>query len=171
MGIQLVSGNTSTKTRITPNNPEAWKPVDEWEPLPLLRGSPELTSSDFIVDTDSFDHSHEMHNDFRLLHATVVGMAKKSAAEILVILEKLWKNVAKKDVAYLLGDSPIAEDLRIWMLSIMIHMDQVLSLQNRVFPHRECLLTARMVVCLYDSAGKCYYCFTLRENMLMHICV
>lgn len=152
---QLASGNTSTKTRITPNSPEAWKLVDEWEPLPLLRGSPELPSSGLLVDTDSFDYSPGMHNDFRLLHAAVVRMARKSAAEILVTLETLWNNVAKKDVANLLGDSAIVEDLRRWMLSTMIHMDQVPTAENRVSPRRECLLTARMVVCLYDSAGKC----------------
>lgn len=155
MGSQFISGNNRTKTRITPNSPEVWKPVDEWEPLPLLRGSPEPTPSEFLVDADSFDHSRGIHDDFRLLHAAAVRMARESAAEILVTLETLWKNAAKKDVAYLLGDSPTVECLRRWMLSIMIHMDQVPTLENRVFPRKECLLTARMVVCLYDSAGKC----------------
>lgn len=82
-------------------------------------------------------------------------MASKSAAEILVALETLWKDAAKKDVVYLLGESAVVEDLRRWMLSTMIHMDQVPAVGNRVSPRKECLLTARMVVCLYDSAGKC----------------
>lgn len=155
VGSKLASGDNSMKPRITPNNAEAWKPVDEWEPLPLLRGSPELTSSDFLVDADYFEHSRGIHNDFRLLHAAVVSMAKKSAAEILVILETLWKKVAEKDVADLLADSPVAESLRRWMLSTMIHMDQIPTPENRMLPRKECLLTARMVVCLYDSAGKC----------------
>lgn len=152
----LTSANARTKTRITPNSPEAWKLVDEWEPLPLLRGSPELPSPGLLVDTNSSDHSPG-HSDFRLLHAAVVRMASKNATEILVTLEALWKNVAKKDAADLLGDNPAVEDLRRWMLSTMIHMDQVPTLENRVSPRKECLLTARMVVCLYDSAGKC--CF------------
>jgi hypothetical protein len=151
---QLVSANASKKTRITPNSPEAWKPVDEWEPLPLLRGSPELSSPGFLVDIDSFDQTPGVHNDFRLLHTAAVRMAQRSAPEILVTLETLWKSVAKKDAAYLLGDNAVVEDLRRWMLSTMIHMDQVPTLENRVSPRRECLLTARMVVCLYDSAGK-----------------
>ncbi|KAM0517789.1 hypothetical protein ACHAPE_004767 [Trichoderma viride] len=155
----LASANASTKTRITPNSPEAWKLVDEWEPLPLLRGSPELPSSGLLADTDSSDHSPG-HNDFRLLHAAVVRMASKNVAEILVTLEALWKNVAKKDAADLLGDSPVVEDLRRWMLSTMIHMDQVPTLKNRVSPRKECLLTARMVVCLYDSA---------EENLLRNL--
>lgn len=161
---QLASSNASTKTRITPNSPEAWKPVDEWEPLPLLRGSPEPSSSGLLFDADSFDHSPGIHTDFRLLHTAVVRMASKSAAEILVALETLWKDAAKKDVAYLLGDSAAVEDLRRWMLSTMIHMDQVPALGNRVSPHKECLLTARMVVCLYDSAGKCWLCFIRIEQ-------
>ncbi|KAH8127834.1 hypothetical protein FP744_10000882 [Trichoderma asperellum] len=161
---QLASGDDSTKPRITPNNPEAWKPVDEWEPLPLLRGSPELTSSDFLVDADYFDHSCGIHNDFRLLHAAVVSMAKKSAAEILVILETLWKNVAKKNVVDLLVDSPVAESLRRWMLSTMIHMDQVPTPENRMLPRKEYLLTARMAVCLYDSAATVAYLAALEPS-------
>lgn len=161
---QLASANANTKKRITPNSPEAWKPVDEWEPLPLLRGSPEPSSSGLLVDTDSFNHSPGKHNDFRLIHAEVVKMASKSAAEILVTLETLWKNAAKKDVGYLLGDSAVVEELRRWMLSTMIHMDQVPTHENRVFPRRECLLTARMVVCLYDSAGKCRPLLHIEQN-------
>ncbi|KAM0453254.1 hypothetical protein ACHAPV_009048 [Trichoderma viride] len=161
---QLASSNASTKTRITPNSPEAWKPVDEWEPLPLLRGSPEPSSSGLLFDADSFDHSPGIHTDFRLLHTAVVRMASKSAAEILVALETLWKDAAKKDVAYLLGDSAAVEDLRRWMLSTMIHMDQVPALGNRVSPHKECLLTARMVVCLYDSAATVAYLAALEPT-------
>ncbi|KAK1237490.1 hypothetical protein MKX08_003115 [Trichoderma sp. CBMAI-0020] len=161
---QLASSNASTKTRITPNSPEAWKPVDEWEPLPLLRGSPEPSSPGLLVDTDSLDHSSGIHNDFRLLHTAVVRMASKSAAEILVTLKTLWKNAAKKDVAYLLGDSAVVEDLRRWMLSTMIHMDKVPALETRVSPRKECLLTARMVVCLYDSTATVAYLAALEPT-------
>ncbi|KAL7922130.1 hypothetical protein ACQKWADRAFT_327209 [Trichoderma austrokoningii] len=161
---QLVSENASTKARITPNSPEAWKPVDEWEPLPLLRGSPEPPSPGLLVDVDSVEHSPGIHNEFRLLHAAVVEMAKKNATEILATLETLWKNVAKKNVAYLLGNSDIVEDMRRWMLSTMIHLDQAPSLDNRVSPRKECLLTARMVVCLYDSAATVAYLAALEPT-------
>lgn len=167
----LALENASTKKRITPNSPEAWKPVDEWEPLPLLRGSPEPSSSGLLVDNDSFDHSLGKHNDFRFIHAEVAKMASKSAAEILLTLETLWKNVASTDVGYLLGDSAVVGELRRWMLSTMIHMDQVPTLENRVSPRRECLLTACMVVCLYDSAGKCGLCFILSRTILMYMCL
>lgn len=166
---QLASANSGTKKRITPNSPEAWRPVDEWEPLPLLRGSPEPSSSSLLVDNDSFDHSPGNHNDFRFLHAEVVKMASKRAAEILSTQETLWKNVAKTDVGYLLGDSAVVGELRRWMLSTMIHMDQVPTLENRVSPRRECLLTARMVVCLYDSAGKCRLFFIQQNDTNVHV--
>jgi hypothetical protein len=167
MDSRLPPEDSSIEMPITPNNPEAWKPVDEWEPLPLLRVSPEPSIYDCMVDSNLLDHNQGIHKNFGLLHAAVVRMANKSAPDILSRLETLWQDVAKNDVIYLLGDSPRVEDLRRWMLSTMIRMDQVPTIENQVAPRRQCFMTARMVVCLYDSAGKCRCCSMLSSTMLM----
>ncbi|KAH6603309.1 hypothetical protein Trco_008084 [Trichoderma cornu-damae] len=152
--------DTSTEMSITPNNPEAWKPVDEWEPLPLLRGSPE----------PAFDQSADskggvgINKDFRLLRAEAVAMASTGAPDILSRLEALWKAVPKEDVAFLLGDGPEVEELQRWMLSTMIHMDQIPPLDGQNFPRRESPLTARMTISLYDSAAIVAYLAALEPT-------
>lgn len=142
----------NTEVPITPNNPEAWKPLDDWEPRPLLEESPEPTfeSGDpNQLPTDGIG----INKNFCWLRATVVEMAETSVPEILSRLETVWKGVAKKDVPFLLGDSPEVEELRRWMLSTMIHMDKVPTRDAQWLPRRISPLTARMTISLYDSAG------------------
>lgn len=151
----LRPADSSVEMPITPSNPEAWRAVDDWEPRPLLRESPERTF-DQVVDFDQLpENGVGINKSFRWLRTAVIDMANTSAPDILSRLETLWKGVAKKDVAFLLGDSPEVEEQRRWMLSTMIHMDQVPTIDGQVFPRRESPMTARMIVSLYDSAGIC----------------
>ncbi|RFU76946.1 hypothetical protein TARUN_5294 [Trichoderma arundinaceum] len=163
----LRTTDTSTEMPITPNNPEAWRAVGDWDsdsPPPLLRGSPEPTF-DQPLDLDSSHDGIGIHKNFRLLQAAVVKMANTSASGILSRLETLWKDVVKKDVSFLLGDSSGVEELRRWMLSTMIHMDQVPALDGRVAPVRISPLMARMVVCLYDSPATVAYLAALEPTI------
>ncbi|UKZ83727.1 hypothetical protein TrVFT333_011536 [Trichoderma virens FT-333] len=91
-------------------------------------------------------------------------MAKTSAPDILSRLETFWKGVAKKDVSFLLGDSPEVEDQRRWMLSTMVHMDQYLTINGPLRPRQETPLTARMILSLYDSAATVAYLAALEHT-------
>lgn len=152
---------------ITPNNPEAWKPVEDWErptpklsesssPSPLLRESPDS-------GVDEIDYSRlpqngvGMNKSFRWLRLAVVEMANTSVPDILSRLQLFWKGVAKKDVSFLLSNSPEVEEQRRWMLSTMIHMDQVPAIDGPLHPRQETPLTARMILSIYDSAGNCVF--------------
>ncbi|KAL7795031.1 hypothetical protein V8C37DRAFT_401159 [Trichoderma ceciliae] len=168
MNSLLQPADSSTEMPVTPNNPEAWKLVDDWEPRPLLRESPEYTFEQ-PVDLDSSKNGAGINKDFPSLRAAVVEMANTSALDILSRLETLWKDVAKKDVSFLLGNSPEVEEQRRWMLSTMIHMDQVPTLDGRVYPRRISPMTARMVVCLYDSAATVAYLAALEPTKQYYI--
>lgn len=152
---------------ITPNNPEAWTLVEGWErptpkpsdassPCPLLRESP-----DSIVDEIDYSRLPQngvgMNKSFRWLRLAVVEMANTSVPDILSRLQSFWKGVAKKDVSFLLTNSPEVEEQRRWMLSTMIHMDQVSAINGPLQPRQETPLTARMILSIYDSAGNCVF--------------
>ncbi|ETR99489.1 hypothetical protein M419DRAFT_86253 [Trichoderma reesei RUT C-30] len=159
----LQMAQVNTEVPITPNNPEAWKPLDDWEPRPLLEESPEPTfeSGDpNQLPTDGIG----INKNFCWLRATVVEMAETSVPEILSRLETVWKGVAKKDVPFLLGDSPEVEELRRWMLSTMIHMDKVPTRDAQWLPRRISPLTARMTISLYDSAATVAYLAALEPT-------
>ncbi|TFA99811.1 hypothetical protein CCMA1212_008054 [Trichoderma ghanense] len=159
----LQMAGLSTETPITPNNPEAWKPLDDWEPRPLLEESPEPTfepSDPNQLPKDGVG----INQNFCWLRAAVVEMAETNVPDILSRLETIWKGVAKKDVPFLLGDSPEVEELRRWMLSTMIHMDKVPTRDGQWLPRRVSPLTARMTISLYDSAATVAYLAALEPT-------
>ncbi|PKK45699.1 hypothetical protein CI102_8085 [Trichoderma harzianum] len=164
----------SVEMPITPNNPEAWTPVEDWErptpkpsdassPCPLLRESPDST-------VDEIDYSRlpqngvGMNKSFRWLRLAVVEMANTSVPDILFRLQSFWKVVAKKDVSFLLSNSPEVEEQRRWMLSTMIHMDQVPAINGPLQPRQETPLTARMILSIYDSAATVAYLAALEHT-------
>ncbi|KAL6862318.1 hypothetical protein J3F83DRAFT_767468 [Trichoderma novae-zelandiae] len=153
----------SAEMPITPNNPEAWRTLDDWEPRPLLQESPEPTFEPGDPDQLPKD-GVGINKNFRWLRAAVVEMADANVPEILSRLETVWKGVAKKDVPFLLGDSPEVEELRRWMLSTMIHMDQVPTIDGQWLPRRVSPLTARMIISLYDSAATVAYLAALEPT-------
>ncbi|KAK1240605.1 hypothetical protein MKX07_004633 [Trichoderma sp. CBMAI-0711] len=159
--LQMAQANTEVP--ITPNNPEAWKPLDDWEPRPLLEESPEPTFEPGDPNQLPRD-GIGINKNFCWLRATVVEMAETSVPEILSRLETVWKGVAKKDVPFLLGDSPEVEELRRWMLSTMIHMDKVPTRDAQWLPRRISPLTARMTISLYDSAATVAYLAALEPT-------
>ncbi|PTB63529.1 hypothetical protein BBK36DRAFT_1182202 [Trichoderma citrinoviride] len=152
-----------TEMAITPNNPEAWRPLDDWEPRPLLEESPEPTFEPGDPNQLPKD-GIGINKNFCWLRAAVVEMADTNVPEILSRLETIWKGVAKKDVAFLLGDSPEVEELRRWMLSTMIHMDKVPTTDGQWLPRRVSPLTARMTISLYDSAATVAYLAALEPT-------
>ncbi|KAL7942967.1 hypothetical protein V8C42DRAFT_354618 [Trichoderma barbatum] len=175
----LLPATSSVEMPITPNNPEAWRAVDDWEsrptssespsPSPLLRPSPEPT-----FDQVDLDHLPKdgigINTTFRWLRLAVVEMAETSAPDILSRLESFWTGVAKKDVTFLVGDSPEVEEQRRWMLSTMIHMDQAPSIDGPVAPRQETPLTARMILSLYDSAATVAYLAALEPaKQIYHV--
>ncbi|PNP51493.1 hypothetical protein THARTR1_07933 [Trichoderma harzianum] len=170
----LRPADSSVEMPITPNNPEAWKPVEDWErpthklsdsssPSPLLRESPDSA-------VDEIDYSRLPQNgvginkSFRWLRLAVVEMANTSVPDILSRLQLFWKGVAKKDVSFLLSNSPEVEEQRRWMLSTMIHMDQVPAIDRPLHPRQETPLTARMILSIYDSAATVAYLAALEHT-------
>ncbi|KAL6799634.1 hypothetical protein GGI42DRAFT_60613 [Trichoderma sp. SZMC 28013] len=170
----LRPADSSVEMPITPNNPEAWKPVEDWErptpklsesssPSPLLRESPDS-------GVDEIDYSRlpqngvGMNKSFRWLRLAVVEMANTSVPDILSRLQLFWKGVAKKDVSFLLSNSPEVEEQRRWMLSTMIHMDQVPAIDGPLHPRQETPLTARMILSIYDSAATVAYLAALEHT-------
>ncbi|KAL7930603.1 hypothetical protein V8C35DRAFT_330394 [Trichoderma chlorosporum] len=170
----LRPADSSVEMPITPNNPEAWRAVEDWErltpnisesasPSPLLKESPEPT-------VDQVDYSRlptngvGINTSFRWLRLAVVEMANTKAPAILLRLESFWKGAAKKDVSFLLGDCPEVENQRRWMLSTMIHMDQVPTIDGPLSPSQETPLTARMILSLYDTAATVAYLAALEHT-------
>ncbi|KAL7907940.1 hypothetical protein GGI35DRAFT_470406 [Trichoderma velutinum] len=170
----LHPADSSVEMPITPNNPEAWKPIEDWErptpklsdsssPSPLLRESPESA-------LDQIDYSRLPQNgvginkSFRWLRLAVVEMANTSVPDILSQLQSFWKGVAKKDVSFLLSNSPEVEEQRRWMLSTMLHMDQVPTIDGQLHPRQETPLTARMILSIYDSAATVAYLAALEHT-------
>ncbi|KAL7959234.1 hypothetical protein V8C34DRAFT_323259 [Trichoderma compactum] len=170
----LRPADSSVEMPITPNNPEAWKPVEDWErptpklsesssPSPLLRESPDSA-------VDEIDYSRlpqngvGMNKSFRWLRLAVVEMAHTRVPDILSRLQLFWKGVAKKDVSFLLSNSPEVEEQRRWMLSTMIHMDQVPAIDGQLHPRQETPVTARMILSIYDSAATVAYLAALEHT-------
>ncbi|KAL7787653.1 hypothetical protein V8C43DRAFT_316878 [Trichoderma afarasin] len=170
----LRPADSSVEMPITPNNPEAWTLVEGWErptpkpsdassPCPLLRESPDST-------VDEIDYSRlpqngvGMNKSFRWLRLAVVEMANTGVPEILSRLQSFWKGVAKKDVSFLLTNSPEVEEQRRWMLSTMIHMDQIPAINGPLQPRQETPLTARMILSIYDSAATVAYLAALEHT-------
>ncbi|KAL7806137.1 hypothetical protein V8C44DRAFT_368057 [Trichoderma aethiopicum] len=159
----LAMAELGTEMPITPNNPEAWKPLDDWEPRPLLEESPEPTFEPGDPNQLPKD-GIGINKNFCWLRAAVVEMAETNVSNILSRLETIWKGVAKKDVSFLLGDSPEVEELRRWMLSTMIHMDKVPTKDGQWLPRGVSPLTARMTISLYDSAATVAYLAALEPT-------
>ncbi|KAH0493639.1 hypothetical protein TgHK011_000296 [Trichoderma gracile] len=159
----LQMAQLSTDVPITPNNPEAWKPLDDWEPRPLLEESPEPTFEPGDPNQLPKD-GIGINKNSCWLRAAVVEMAEANVPEILSRMKTIWKGLAKKDVAFLLGDSPEVEELRRWMLSTMIHMDKVPTRDGQWLPRRVSPLTARMTISLYDSAATVAYLAALEPT-------
>ncbi|KAL5083865.1 hypothetical protein Trisim1_000842 [Trichoderma cf. simile WF8] len=176
----LRPADSSVEMPTTPNNPEAWTLVEGWErptpkpsdassPCPLLRESPDST-------VDEIDYSRlpqngvGMNKSFRWLRLAVVEMANTSVPDILSRLQSFWKGVAKKDVSFLLTNSPEVEEQRRWMLSTMIHMDQVPAINGPLQPRQETPLTARMILSIYDSAATVAYLAALEhQKQIYHV--
>ncbi|KAK5995876.1 hypothetical protein PT974_04294 [Cladobotryum mycophilum] len=158
-------------TPMMPNNPEAWKPPDEWEPAM----SESRKSISEVLGIEPLPTSPRSRNsvvslNFDSLQEDVLKMATINTSDLLSRLRQLWTKARNQNLQFLLGVSEEATEMRRWMLSVMNHLDPPDLNGNRVVPCKESPMTARMTMVLYESSITVKYLAALHlSKQLYHI--
>ncbi|KAM0495283.1 hypothetical protein ACHAP8_008129 [Fusarium lateritium] len=103
-----------------PNDPDSWRPPEEWEYIDRLAEETRQSAADEDVEMKSQTDSQVQPNremDFEALKSQVNQMAAASPAMVLARIKEIW-SVTDESLHLELN-----MELKRWMLSILNHMD------------------------------------------------
>jgi hypothetical protein len=134
-----------------PNNPESWKPPEDWDCVP----SPEQRASTF---EDIMEEPGELEDDIPVsldLSAMQREIKRMSAASCRIRLIRLKETWGISDDANLSRE--LEMEKKRWMLSSLDHMNKPLDLiqDKEVPPKVATAAKSKKVLALYESQGRC----------------
>lgn len=157
--VNLIPGlkfPTQSKTRLAltfmPNNPDNWRPPEEWECASV---DPELevagiekSISEMLQINDS-NKSTDCSSDLDMLQKEVRRMAAASPEVILSRLKEVWSTTEDESLHH-----ELEMEKKRWMLSTLHHLDPVPRRNNsRSTAFEIPLAGAQKILALYESQG------------------
>lgn len=134
-----------------PNNPDAWKPPDEWDCTPTEPRSAATRLEDLMNEMLSAALTDEVPEDtvdLSALQKEVRRMAAASPQAILSRLEAIWDTTLNPSL-----HQELEMEKKRWMLSTLHHLDPVPDLDVSQLRLGDGSSKVRRILALYESKG------------------
>ncbi|KAK2058126.1 hypothetical protein LY76DRAFT_67978 [Colletotrichum caudatum] len=166
--VNLFPGHVSQKqslrqvaswmTAFKPNNPDAWKPPDEWDysPAPGAR-SPVIEDS--IEDTLEVDDGLAMSMDLNSMQREIRRMAAASHSIRLLRLKEVWGDTTDANLY-----KELEMEKKRWMLSSLHNMDKQENENQEAHADKITPAKAKKVLALYEAQATTSYLAALHSN-------
>ncbi|CEI65697.1 hypothetical protein FVEN_g12270 [Fusarium venenatum] len=148
-----------------PNDPDSWRPPEEWEYIDRLAEEVRQAAADEDVEMKSQTDSQVQPNreiDFEALKSQVNQMAAASPAVVLARIKEIWS----------VNDESLHPELNMelkrWMLSILNHMD-IEQKNSPIDASNAMSVTANLkILALYESSITTAYLAALHPTKQVH---